>query len=238
MENPPSFRRMLKDYRKARDLTQEQLAEQVSCSVETIKKIEAGKLRPGRQLAELLADCLTAAPEDREVFMKAARVELNLVLPASPNPHAALVPTASDPPPVLPPVRMPPSPLANSNRRMLTKVKTFWVEGVLEHSLHGAALLALGLQAKADAVSHPWDTIVQQPNYPARLIPSGTRIIEVFDELDGEMLILGSPGAGKTTLLLELARDLLVRAEVVDAYPMPVVFNLSSWAVRRPPFLQ
>ena len=39
MEDSPSFGRILKDYRKALGLTQEQLAEQVSCSIETIKKI-------------------------------------------------------------------------------------------------------------------------------------------------------------------------------------------------------
>jgi WD40 repeat protein/serine/threonine protein kinase/DNA-binding XRE family transcriptional regulator len=76
MEETRSFGRMLKDYRKACDLTQEQLAEKVSCSVETIKKIEAGKLRPGKQLAELLAARLTTTPEQRVAFIKAARAEL------------------------------------------------------------------------------------------------------------------------------------------------------------------
>ena len=57
----------------------------------------------------------------------------------------------------------------------------------------------------------------------------------VFDELGQALLILGAPGAGKTTLLLELARDLLDRAEQDASHPMPVVFHLSSWAVRRRP---
>ena len=45
----------------------------------------------------------------------------------------------------------------------------------------------------------------------------------------------GGSGAGKTTLLLELARDLLDRAAQDAAHPIPVVFHLSSWAVRRRP---
>jgi predicted NACHT family NTPase len=57
----------------------------------------------------------------------------------------------------------------------------------------------------------------------------------IFDELGRAMLILGGPGAGKTTLLLELASDLLDRAEQDAAHPIPVVFHLSSWAVRRCP---
>jgi hypothetical protein len=41
---------------------------------------------------------------------------------------------------------------------------------------------------------------------------------------------LGEPGSGKTTLLLELARDLLLRAESDPSQPIPVVFPLSTWA--------
>jgi DNA polymerase III delta prime subunit len=53
--------------------------------------------------------------------------------------------------------------------------------------------------------------------------------------LGGELLILGAPGSGKTTLLLELARDLLERAEQDEQHPLPVVFNLSSWATKQQP---
>jgi predicted NACHT family NTPase len=47
------------------------------------------------------------------------------------------------------------------------------------------------------------------------------------------LLILGEPGAGKTTTLLELTRDLIARAEQDVNHLIPVVFNLSSWAVQR-----
>ena len=51
-----SFGRLLPERRKTRDLTQEHLAEQVHCCVETIRKIEAARLRPSQHLAALLAD--------------------------------------------------------------------------------------------------------------------------------------------------------------------------------------
>jgi DNA polymerase III delta prime subunit len=53
--------------------------------------------------------------------------------------------------------------------------------------------------------------------------------------LRGELLILGSPGSGKTTMLLELARTLIERAQQEETHPIPVVFNLSSWAEKQPP---
>jgi predicted ATPase/class 3 adenylate cyclase len=85
MNDPPSFPRMLKDRRKACDLTQEALAEQASCSIETIRKIEAGKLRPSRQLAMQLADALTVPLEERAAFIHAARATAEPVPPVLPR---------------------------------------------------------------------------------------------------------------------------------------------------------
>lgn len=62
-----------------------------------------------------------------------------------------------------------------------------------------------------------------------------TPISEAFDDCDSALLILGAPGAGKTTLLLELASDVLDRAEHDSTHPIPVIFPLSSWAARRLP---
>lgn len=125
---------------------------------------------------------------------------------------------------------------ADRNRsRMLMKVKHFWIDGILEQSLHGAALIELGLAFQPEAVERPWDLIVQQPDQLQRTIPPGSPIVQVYDELSGELLILGAPGSGKTTTLLQLTRDLLTRAEQHPELPMPVVFNLSSWAAQRRP---
>jgi serine/threonine protein kinase/DNA polymerase III delta prime subunit len=125
---------------------------------------------------------------------------------------------------------------AHMNRqRLLQRVRLFWITGVLERSLHGAALMALGLQEQPDAVVNPWRLVIQESEGTSIPLPAGTRITEVYDEVHGELLILGEPGSGKTTLLLELARDLLSRAEQELASPMPVVFNLSSWVRKRQP---
>jgi hypothetical protein len=66
-------------------------------------------------------------------------------------------------------------------------------------------------------------------------LPPGTAIDELFDRHDGALLIFGGPGGGKTTLLLQLARALLASAEWNPGYPMPIVFNLSSWGRQRQP---
>jgi len=125
-----------------------------------------------------------------------------------------------------------------NRQRMLTRVRTFWIDGFLDESLHGAALIALGLSEQRDAIANPWRLILQQQNHAPSSLPSGTHITQVFDKVNGELLILGEPGSGKTTLLLELTRDLLDRAQKDDTQPIPVVFNLSSWAVKRQPLIQ
>jgi hypothetical protein len=122
-----------------------------------------------------------------------------------------------------------------NRQRMLEKVSTFWIKGVLEHSLHGAALIELGMERAPDAVERPWDMVLQRANQPDRMLPPDTNIHDVYDEVGGELLILGAPGSGKTTSLLELTHDLLARAEADEAHPLPVVFNLSSWADERLP---
>ena len=68
-----SFGQWLSRQRKARDLTQEDLAERIGCSLWTIQKVEMGSRRPSKQVAELLADYLGIPPEGRVAFLQFAR---------------------------------------------------------------------------------------------------------------------------------------------------------------------
>jgi transcriptional regulator with XRE-family HTH domain len=69
-----TFDRWLRRRRKGLDLTQEQLAERVNCSVDTIRKIEAGERRPSQQIAGLLAGALQIAPDQHALFIRVARM--------------------------------------------------------------------------------------------------------------------------------------------------------------------
>lgn len=119
-----------------------------------------------------------------------------------------------------------------NQQRLLEKVQSFWIRGVLEQSLHGTPHLALELHEIPNAIINPLAQVIQLPEVIERPLPSGISITQVFDQACGELLILGDPGSGKTTLLLELARDLLQRAHEDASYPIPVVLNLSSWSTK------
>jgi Cdc6-like AAA superfamily ATPase len=122
-----------------------------------------------------------------------------------------------------------------NRQRMIKQVRQFWVEGVLQKSLYQGLLIALNLQTDPQAVSFAGPRLAAQRDQAAHALPAETSIAQVYQEANQRLLILGAPGAGKTTLLLDLARTLLDQAEHDETQPIPVVFNLSSWAQQRLP---
>ncbi|MBF0377085.1 MAG: NACHT domain-containing protein [Desulfamplus sp.] len=121
---------------------------------------------------------------------------------------------------------------------LLDKVKTFWVEGVLEKSLYNNIRIELGREYRPDAVEHPWENVLEVPVKNREAVIEGKIILDVFDEFNGYLLITGEPGSGKTITLLELTNELINRAKIDSLYPIPVLFNLSGWDERKYKSLQ
>jgi predicted ATPase/class 3 adenylate cyclase/DNA-binding XRE family transcriptional regulator len=71
-----SFGEWLKRRRKALDLTQEQLAQQINCSTSALRKIEAEERRPSEQMVQQLAEVFNIASNERATFLKFARGKL------------------------------------------------------------------------------------------------------------------------------------------------------------------
>lgn len=70
----PAFGRWIKRLRAHHDLTQERLAELAYCSVQAIRSFETGKRRPSLDMAERLAEVLQVPAEQRENFVRQARM--------------------------------------------------------------------------------------------------------------------------------------------------------------------
>ena len=66
------FGQWLRDQRKLRGLTQRELAQQASCAEVTLRKIEAGDLRPSAQLVESLAQALGVDDADQRYILEFA----------------------------------------------------------------------------------------------------------------------------------------------------------------------
>lgn len=101
----------------------------------------------------------------------------------------------------------------------------------LKQSLHNAVFINLGKEAQPEQVNRPWSSDIKIGDNKREPIPDDMSILEVFDreEIAGKLLILGNPGAGKTTTMLDLAQALVVRSQEDCDYPIPVLFNLSTW---------
>jgi predicted ATPase/DNA-binding XRE family transcriptional regulator len=69
MEFSAPFSRWLKQRRTQLDFTQGDLARRINYSPETIRKIEAGALKPSRQIADRLAEPLAVPDAQREAFI-------------------------------------------------------------------------------------------------------------------------------------------------------------------------
>lgn len=119
-----------------------------------------------------------------------------------------------------------------NRQALLNKVKNFWVLGVLEASLHHQVIIQLGLEDRSNVLATPWNLVVETADRTQTVLSQDTTVLNLFDRLGTgrTLLILGEPGAGKTITLLQLARELLARAEQDMNHLIPVVFNLSTWS--------
>jgi predicted ATPase/DNA-binding XRE family transcriptional regulator len=104
-DETPSFGAWLRQRRRALDLTQEELAQQVGCARITIRRIEADELKPSQQLAELFAEHLGVPLVQRRSWLHFARG-----LAPMPQAHAIDLQAARQPTPTGPPTNVP-SPL-------------------------------------------------------------------------------------------------------------------------------
>jgi predicted NACHT family NTPase len=66
---------------------------------------------------------------------------------------------------------------------------------------------------------------------PQELIDPQAPIIQTYarEDIQGKLLILGTPGAGKTTTLLKLAEQLVDQAIAQPQTVIPIMFELSTW---------
>lgn len=120
--------------------------------------------------------------------------------------------------------------MRRSRELLLGKMHDFWIRGVLERNLHGAAAAQLGFEPLPQALSNPWELLVElvEPTCPE--LPLRPTIFDLYSASRGRLLVVGAAGCGKTTLLLQLARVLIERARTEDALPIPVILTLGTWA--------
>jgi hypothetical protein len=119
----------------------------------------------------------------------------------------------------------------HNRQAMLDKLRAIYAYR-FQRSLVHEVLIPLDLVERAAAVVCPLDLLVQRPDHADLRLPQGTRVVEMFDELDRALLILGEPER------LRSCWSSLWTCSVVQRRMqrrIPVVFQLSSWAQQRRP---
>jgi transcriptional regulator with XRE-family HTH domain len=249
----------LRQERIRRNLSQLDVANELNISEITVNRWERGIQRPGpnarRELCKLFgksAEELGLLPDAPDLQTPTETkvsppVDISSLPPDSLDHH----PDANAPPAENSslPIRNVSSPLPRapkpstrtttqqdqSRTNMLLSLRLTY-GNLLEHSLHGMVRLELGLARLPDAVQNATNLLLRVAGHPEQSLPPGTSLLLAYEEAAHELLILGAPGSGKSTLLLELALQLIDRAEQEETCPVPVILPLSSWAQNRPPF--
>lgn len=147
---------------------------------------------------------------------------------------------AAGPAAPLPPDRRAPRAAARPGDEtiLLERVRSFWIEGVLERSLNEELRIELAKDERPAAVDRGFELVVERLDENEQPLEAGVSIEDYFERRQRALLILGEPGAGKTIALLELTRALIARAEADPALPLPVVLSLSSWRDPKQPLAQ
>ncbi|GHO88148.1 helix-turn-helix domain-containing protein [Dictyobacter formicarum] len=221
--------KVLSRVRKQQGYTQASLAEALNVDAQTVRSWEWGAHEPGIGKQKELADLLGVPWE-----------ELNDALQSSdPGPGTDEIgaPEQGKQPVQLEGDMRIARPRDKNRQRMIQRVQSRWISGVLDQVAPGnASLMHLNLQLVPDAVASPWLAQNQEPYHVGGQPPLNMLIHDAYEQAGGELLILGEPGAGKTTLLLEVAGTLLGQCRADETFPIPVIFNLSAWAVKKAPF--
>ncbi|BCL80970.1 helix-turn-helix domain-containing protein [Ktedonobacteria bacterium brp13] len=249
MDEEKKINEALRHARLEHGWTQKDLANQLGVAESTVRSWEQRKRFPNPELLVRLSKALEKSPheldlltspelmteqqtsEDADVDRLALTADVGEVTAHEPWKEAHALTNRS-------PIFLL-KPEDENRQRMIQRVHSRWISGFLDPVSSGS-LIDLSLRTRSDVVASPWRAKNQEP-YGSMLHTShlsiSTLIREAYNEADGELLILGEPGAGKTTLLLELTRELLERCRMDDAFPIPVIFNLASWAAKRAPFI-
>jgi hypothetical protein len=114
--------------------------------------------------------------------------------------------------------------------KLLNRVGEIWL--VLLNKLVGKSLrIELDLEECQDFIYNAWGNTVEEPEQRRTLLPEGTKVIDVFDEIQSRktLLILGKSGCGKTLSLLQFLEVKINDAKLSQELRIPVVFNLSTW---------
>jgi len=124
----------------------------------------------------------------------------------------------------------PPEPLAPNPtdwpqlQDLVEKVEKNWIKAFYDRYLLDGRPIPIPLRVDFDAVDHAWPGSITQPE-----VPTSSSVAEVYEQMNGYLLIMGAAGSGKTFALLQVAAHLLRQSKADHARPVPVLLNLADW---------
>ncbi len=114
-------------------------------------------------------------------------------------------------------------------RDLAEKMEKNWVKAFYNRYLPDSRAIPIPVQADFGAVDHPWPGAVAPPRPP-----ESNSVVDVYQQMNGYLLILGSAGSGKTYALLQITAHLLRMLKSDHTLPVPAILDLSDWSRNSP----
>ncbi len=121
-----------------------------------------------------------------------------------------------------------------NRQSMLNRLQKRYPE-IQKQRLDNTPWMELSFTEVPNAVEQIASVLSNEVKQAKRPLAQGTSLLHIYDKAEQELLILGEPGVGKSTLMIDLATQLVERAKVYKNHPLPIIFYLSSWAIKRLP---
>lgn len=120
--------------------------------------------------------------------------------------------------------------ISTASNPVLDNIERVWITGVLDPALADINRVELSVELENRSTLPLSNLSAHAARGVDQPLAADKRLSGLLEAAGRSLLILGAPGSGKTITLLQLLQEQIQLARANPAYPIPFLFNLSSFS--------